>query len=152
VHAKARQSAGSLSAWLRIDALDGFFQLTEWPTLDWPERIRRVATTLQRDLAAAGAAHLAGVVLSSGAATAPGATNPAAENQTVHTDHGSGMRRLFAAQVVREMVVIPLRPDAFPEQARWVAAYSAEPEWLLDDLAGCAFPRLDAFTSRERAG
>jgi hypothetical protein len=49
VHAKARQSSGALPVWLRIDALDGFFQFTEWPALEWPERIKRVATTLRGD-------------------------------------------------------------------------------------------------------
>lgn len=44
VHGKARQSAGPLPVWLRIDALDGFFQFTEWVELDWTERINRVAT------------------------------------------------------------------------------------------------------------
>jgi hypothetical protein len=101
VHGKARQSAGSVPVWLRIDALDGFFQFTEWPTLDWPERLNRVATTLQRDLADAGAEHLAGIVLSSSTAVSLGAADPTAENQTIDSEHGTGIRRLVSARRVQ---------------------------------------------------
>jgi hypothetical protein len=152
VHAKARQSAGPLPVWLRIDALDGFFQVTEWPALDWPEQVTRVATTLQHDLADAGAEHLAGVLLSSSSAEAPGATNLTAENETVHTERGSGIRRLLADHIVRETAVIPLRDDATAEQARWTAAYSTEPDWLREDLSSRAFPQLEAILASEPAG
>jgi hypothetical protein len=148
VHGKARQSAGSVPVWLRIDALDGFFQFTEWPTLDWPERISRVAMALQRDLADAGAEHLAGIVLSSSTAVSLGAADPTAENQTVVSEHGTGIRRLVSAHLVRETVVIPLRDDAMPEFQRWGTACRDEPEWLSEDLSSLEFPLFDGFPAR----
>jgi hypothetical protein len=147
VHAKARQSVGPLPVWLRIDALDGFFQFTEWTELDWTERIKRVATALRHDLADAAAGHLAGVVLSSSSAVSLGATDLVAENQTAHSEQGTGIRRLVSAHVVRETVVIVLRDDAMTEGERWAAAYSAESTWLLEDLSNRAFPQLDAIVA-----
>lgn len=145
VHGKARQSAGPLPVWLRIDALDGFFQFTEWAELDWTERIQRGATALRRDLADADAGHVAGVILSSSSAVSLGATDPATENQTVHTEQGSGIRRLISDHVVRETAIVALRDDVATECLNWATAYSGEPNWLHEDLADHAFPLLDAF-------
>jgi hypothetical protein len=50
-----------------------------------------------------------------------GATDPVAENQTVHCEQGSGIRRL----VSRESAIIS--DGAIAESGRWAAAYSAEP-------------------------
>ncbi|MBY8863894.1 hypothetical protein K7711_46045 [Nocardia sp. CA2R105] len=137
---KARQSAGPLPVWLRVDALDGFFQFTEFATLDWTERVERVAANLREDLA--GSSHLAGVVLSSGPAVAFGATNPKAENQATHSTSGHGLRRLVSAHTVRETVVVALRDDATEQQERWVAAYVTEPDWLPKDLSDHGLPQL----------
>lgn len=145
LQAKARQSEGPLPVWLRVDALDGFFQFTEFATLDWTERVDRVAANLREDLA--GASHLAGVVLSSGLAVALGATNSTAEYQTTRSTTGCGLRRLISAHTVRETVVVALRDDVTDQQERWTAAYAAEPEWLPQDLFGKGFPQLPAFLS-----
>ncbi|MBO3752120.1 hypothetical protein J5X84_39165 [Streptosporangiaceae bacterium NEAU-GS5] len=48
LQAKARQSEGPLPVWLRVDALDGFFQFTEFAPLDWAERVDGVATNLAK--------------------------------------------------------------------------------------------------------
>lgn len=143
LQAKARQSEGPLPVWLRVDALDGFFQFTEFATLDWTEHVDRVATNLREDLA--GASHLAGVVLSSGPAVVLGATDPTAENQTTRSAAGCGLRRLISAHTVRETVVVTLRDDVTDQRERWTAAYAAEPEWLPHDLSGRALPQLPTF-------
>ncbi len=143
LQAKARQSEGSLSVWLRVDALDGFFQFTEFATLDWAERVERVAANLREDLA--GASHLAGVVLSSGQAVAVGATDSTAENQTTRSTGGCGLRRLISAHTVRETVVVALRDDVTDQRERWIAAYDTEPDWLSQDLSNQARPQLAAF-------
>ncbi|WIY05602.1 hypothetical protein QRX60_17755 [Amycolatopsis mongoliensis] len=140
---KARQSEGALPVWLRVDALDGFFQFTEFATLDWAERVDRVAANLRADLA--GASHLAGVVLSSGPVVALGAADSTAENQTTRSTSGCGLRRLINAHTVRETVVVALRDDVADQQVRWTAAYAAEPEWLPQDVSGWEFPQLPAF-------
>ncbi|RSM59235.1 hypothetical protein DMH03_25605 [Amycolatopsis sp. WAC 01376] len=143
LQAKARQSDGPLPVWLRVDALDGFFQFTEFATLDWTERVDRVATNLREDLA--GASHLAGVVLSSGPAVALGATDPTAETQTTRSATGCGLRRLISAHTVRETVVVALRDDVADQRELWTAAYAAESEWLPRDLFGRSLPELPAF-------
>ncbi|MGH8934242.1 MAG: hypothetical protein ACRDZO_27305 [Egibacteraceae bacterium] len=125
---------------MRVDALDGFFQFTEWATLEWAERVDRVATRLREDLAGAG--HLAGVVLSSGLAVALGATDPTAQNQTTHSASGCGLRRLVSAHTVRETVVVALRDDATEQQERWAAAYATEPDWLQQDLSDRDLPQF----------
>jgi hypothetical protein len=143
LQAKAHQSEGPLPVWLRVDALDGFFQFTEFATQDWTERVERVAANLREDLA--GASHLAGVVLSSGPAVALGATTSTAENQTTRSTSGCGLRRLISAHTVRETVVVALREDAADQQEWWTAAYAAEPEWLPQDLSDEGPPQLPTF-------
>jgi hypothetical protein len=143
LQAKARQSEGPLPVWLRVDALDGFFQFTEFATQDWTERVDRVAANLREDLASA--SHLAGVVLSSGPAVAIGATNSTAENQTTRSTTGCGLRRFISAHTVRETVVVALREDAADQQEWWTAAYAAEPEWLPQDLSDEGLPQLPTF-------
>ncbi|MFD2422394.1 hypothetical protein [Amycolatopsis pigmentata] len=145
VHGKARQSTGPLPVWLRIDALDGFFQFTEWAHLDWSERIDRAAAALRHDLASANAEHLAGIILSSSATVSLGATGSANQNETIRTEQGNGIRRLIADHMVRETAVIALREDAHVECGNWTTAYSAEPTWLLEDLCNQALPPLEAF-------
>jgi len=139
LHRKVCQSAGAVPVWLRVDAVDGFFQSTEWPTLSWSERVDGVAARL-RYFAGVDAGHVAGLVLSSGSAVALNADDPAVENKTVHTKHGTGLRRLLADHVARETVVIPLRDDATTEQNEWAVAYSSEADWLRRDIAEKGFP------------
>ena len=138
LQAKARQNEGLLPVWLRVDALDGFFQFTEFATLEWTDRVDRVAASLREDLA--DASHLAGVVLSSGPAVALGATDSTAENQTTRSATGCGLRRLIYAHTVRETVIVPLHKDAPDQRERWTAAYVAEPGWLPQDLPGWELP------------
>lgn len=144
VQGKARQSAGPSPVWLRVDALDGFFQFTEWAKLEWTERIDHVVTRLREDLA--GVSHLAGVVLSSGLAVASGATDPAAENRTTRSARGCGLRRLVSAHTVRETVVVALRDDAIGQQEMWTEAYAMEPDWLPEDLSDRGLPPLVDFS------
>lgn len=143
LQAKARQSEGPSPVWPRVDALDDFFQFTEFATQDWTERVGRVVANLREDLA--DASHLAGVVLSSGPAVALGATNSTAENQTARSTTGCGLRRLISAHTVRETVVVPLGDTLTDQQARWTAAYAAEPEWLPQDVSDKGLPPLPAF-------
>jgi hypothetical protein len=143
LQAKARQSEGPLPVWVRVDALDGFFQFTEFATLDWAERVERVAANIREDLA--DASHLAGVVLSSGLAVALGATDSAVENQTTRSARGCGLRRLISAHTVRETVVVPLRDDVADQLERWITAYAEEPGWLSKDLSDQDLPKLVAF-------
>jgi hypothetical protein len=99
LHGKARQSAGEQPVWLRVDALDGFFQLTGWPRMSWSDRIERLADAAQSVVA--GFDHVAGIVLSSSASVAIGATEPAQVDERIDTERGTGLRRLISDHVVR---------------------------------------------------
>lgn len=63
----------------------------------------------------------------------------------MHTEQGSGIRRVISDHVVRETAIVALRDDAATECANWATAYSGELNWLHEDLADHAFPQLDAF-------
>jgi len=130
---KARQSAGPVPVWLRIDVLDGLFQFTEWSGLPWPERIEHVSVALRGELR--GVQHLHGVVLSSGPAVALGAVERAQEDITAKAQGGTGIRRLIVPHLVRETLVITLHDSAAEQAAAWINAYAAEPDWLDEDLA-----------------
>ncbi len=132
LHGKVRQSSGTTAVWIRADALDGFFQFTDWGQHAWPERVNRLALALNHAMCEAH--HVAGVVVSSGLATSVGAVDSVAENITVTTDEGTGLRRLIAPQLVRETFIIPLQPAISHRIAAWTDAYAGEPSWLDEDL------------------
>ncbi|MFC6155647.1 hypothetical protein [Kribbella jiaozuonensis] len=140
---KARQSSGEEPVWLRVDALDGFFQLTEWPSLSWPERVSRLSEATHYALE--GADHLAGLVLSSSKGVAIGATNATQVDNRFDAESGTGLRRLIAPHVARETAIIPLNPAADAEHRVWADAYSAEPDWLDEDLGLAGMPPLAEF-------
>lgn len=94
VRGKVRQTAGSASAWIRVDALDGFFQFTDWRGHSWSDRLNLVEAALRETIG--DASHIAGVVISSGLATSPGAIDSSAEDITVTSAAGVGLRRLVA--------------------------------------------------------
>ncbi|SFH73427.1 hypothetical protein SAMN05421678_1342 [Actinopolymorpha cephalotaxi] len=150
LQAKVRQSAGPAPVWLRIDALDGLFQFTDWAKLEHAERVGELAAGVRDNLG--DIRHLAGIVVSSGLAVALGSTDHTAENRTALTPDGYGIRRLVNAHTVRETIILALHDDAISERDWWAAAYSAEPDWLRRDLAERGFPQLETFYSRENDG
>jgi hypothetical protein len=132
VQGKARQSAGLVPAWLRIDAMDGFFQFTDWAQLTGPQRTDRLADALANALV--DATHLQGVILSSGLAVSLGATDPTIEDTTNTTSRGTALRRTVSPHLVRESALVPLHGAAAGMAANWASAYSTEPSWLDEDL------------------
>lgn len=140
---KARQTSGASAAWIRIDALDGFFQFTDWRGHSWTDRVDRLAAAAQATVA--GADHVAGIVVSSGPATALGARDPTAEDVTATTTAGVGLRRLLAPHVVRETFVIPLQPAVSDQMTVWSTGYAGEPAWLDHDLTAAGLPLLSAW-------
>ena len=139
---KTRQSAGKLPVWLRVDALDGFFQFTHWRTLPWDQRVQRLAGALEPTLGAA--PHVQGVILTAGPAISLGAVDPAVENTDIRLKGGLGLRRLIAAHLVRETVIVPLTGADIHLAARWYDAYDREASWLDEDLNAAELPPLAA--------
>jgi hypothetical protein len=136
---KARQSAGPMPAWLRIDAADGFFQFTDWTKHSWPDRICELRDAVARE-GLDDLTHLQGVVLSCGSAVCLGATDPQQEDRDAEAAGAVGLRKLLAPHLVRETFIIPLRDEAGSWAVRWHEAYRTEPVWLDDDLAALGLP------------
>jgi hypothetical protein len=137
--AKAVQVRGPWPAWIRVDCLDGLFQLTDWAKMAPRERLAAIAAAIRDNVQWPDNAE--GVVLSTGPAVSIGATEPG-EEATVHTLDGAFVRRLLAPHLVRETLVIPLRDQGKDRAEWWAHAYGHEPEWLEHDLERAGQPRL----------
>jgi hypothetical protein len=85
---------------------------------------------------------VAGVVVSSGLAVAPGATDPTIEDVTVVAREGTGLRRTVCPHLVRETVILPLQADVDEQLQVWTAGYADEPSWLERDLQAAGLPPL----------
>jgi hypothetical protein len=140
---KARQSAGPIPTWIRVDVLDGLFQFTPWAQLKGVERVATIAETLRAELA--GSDHVQGVICSSGIAASIGATDRRVEEYLDATEHGVALRRLTSFHLARETIVVPLNGDSSEMVAAWTRAYSMEKSWLDDDLAAGGLPPIEAW-------
>ena len=143
VAGKGRQTEGPYAAWLRIDARDGLFGFTEWSRMPPSERAAMLAETMRPYTD--GHEHLQGIICSSGAANSLGATDPSIEGAYAETDDGYLVRRLLAPHLVRETIIVTLRPAAFDMAGAWAHAYAGEPAWLDHDLAALDLPPLASF-------
>jgi hypothetical protein len=140
VAGKIRQTSGWPSVWIRVDALDGLFQFTDWQQRPWPDRIQLLSVAFRA--AFPDASHVAGVVVSSGLAVAPGATDPTSEDVTVAVSEGTGLRRTVCPHLVRETVILPLQADVDEQLQVWTAGYADERSWLESDLQTAGLPPL----------
>jgi hypothetical protein len=139
---KARQTEGPIPVWIRIDALDGIFQFTEWSRAAPGDRIAMIAGAIETSIS--WPENTFGVVLSSGLGTSFSG-DAAAENLAIDGAQGSWTRRLVAPRIVRETFVIPLTRRADPQTQWWTRAYRDEPNWLDNDLADAQLPPLSDF-------
>jgi hypothetical protein len=138
---KARQTAGGTGIWIRFDAVDGLFSLTDWAQWPFPRRAHAIASAIRGSLT--GANHLAGVVLSSGASMNFDSPNDPALTMTATAEGATLMRRPIAPGLHRETAVVPLRTAAAGTACWWVSAYDGEPGWLPRDLAEAGLPTLN---------
>jgi len=129
---KARQSIGAPDVWIRMDALDGLFALTDWAGSNMSDRVGVIADAITSALADAD--HVQGVILSSGASV--NLDNPSEPLLHQRADTGSAtiLRRLIAPGLLRETVTVALRPAARPVASLFVKAYDTEASCLADDL------------------
>ena len=140
---KARQTEGPYPAWLRIDARDGLFAFTEWSQMPPSERVTSLAAAIRPYTN--GREHLHGIICSSGLADSLGATDPAIVDAHAETDDGFLTRRLLAPHLVRETLIVTLRPAASDMARAWADVYMGEAAWLDSDLAAYGLPPLAAF-------
>jgi hypothetical protein len=118
VRGKERQTSGVPSVWIRIDALDGFFQFTGWRQLPWPKRVDVLSAAVRDGFG--DTSHVAGLIISSGLATSLGA-DPASEDATVVTPAGAAVCRVVYPHVMRETFIVPLQTDVADELEVWTA-------------------------------
>ena len=129
---KARQTVGASGVWIRVDAVDGLFSLTDWAQRPLRTRIEQIAMNLQ--LAFADFDHVQGVIVSSGAATCMDVPGDPALHQQAEAGDAVLLRRCIAPGNARETVVVPLAAAGRPTARAWIDAYSNEAQWLEDDL------------------
>ncbi|HEY3409463.1 MAG TPA: hypothetical protein VGK53_14930 [Propionicimonas sp.] len=142
---KARQSRGPDPAWLRINAKEGLFALTPWAQMPPADRITLLAEVMKQYTQ--GEAHLHGVICSSGACLAMGATDPAVEDVDAETSDGFFVRRLLGPHLARETFIVRLQELGVEAAAAWARAYRSEPTWLDHDLAALGLPPLANYWS-----
>jgi hypothetical protein len=122
---KSSRAIKAGSTWIRVDVLDGLWQLTQWSTWPLKEKGEAIANEVRR--AVGSLAELHGVILSSGPATAQGVL----ANENVDLDGGSfALRRLLPPVRVRETIILLMHNAHESEAAEWLAMYHKEPDWL----------------------
>jgi hypothetical protein len=137
---KARQTSGPYPTWVRVDGLDGVFAFTAWSQATPTQRIAELASLLVEPLGAY--PHVHGVVYSSGMAGGGYGVAPETLIAGVDTSQGHFVRRSLATFLLRETVVLPVRPYGLELATAWAAAYGSEPQWLDDDLTARDLPPL----------
>jgi hypothetical protein len=143
VRGKARQSAGPVPTWIRVDVLDGLFQFTPWAQLAGVERVATMAAALKSELVSAH--HLQGVICSSGLAVSLGATDHLVQEYLDATEHGVALRRLLGSHLARETVIVPLKGEPSEMVKAWTQVYSMERSWLDEDLAAAGLPPITSW-------
>jgi hypothetical protein len=140
---KAAQALRTNATWLRVDVLDGLWQLTEWSRSGLAEKTERLSSAVSEVLVSSG---LNGAILTSGAALVVDAVQ---EITFDVADGAIGLRRVVQPIRARETVIIPLRRDAKWQAGVWRDLYESEPDWLRWALAECGLPSLDEVTAWE---
>jgi hypothetical protein len=130
---KARQSVGAPNVWIRMDALDGLFALTEWARSDTSNRAAVIADAISTALADTN--HVQGVILSSGASVNLDNPSEPLLHQRADTESAVMLRRLIAPGLLRETAIITLNRRAGPATALFARAYDTEGRRFDKDLA-----------------
>lgn len=118
-----KYAAGSRPVWLRIDALDGFWQFTPLHEMSLHEKLSFVAKLLVEALPST--TGVAGVVLSSGLLQSQGSFQPETVNSA---NEGSALRLLIGSFGVREILIVPFDKTGANQAPIWHELYSNEAE------------------------
>lgn len=130
---KARQSVGAPNVWIRMDALDGLFALTDWARSEMSDRAAVIADAIGTALADSD--HVQGVILSSGAGVNLDDPSEPLLDQRAEADSSVMLRRLIAPGLLRETAIVTLRSEAEPIAGLFAHAYDAESCGLAEDLS-----------------
>lgn len=140
---KAGQTRDGQHVWVRIDVLDGLFQLSNWAQLPPHERLPPLADAVRNEFIEAD--HVDGVILSSGRCLTSALPGTPEIRFTVEQDSTTLMQRQVAPHMARQLVVIPLHEHAVPAAAEWVRVYDREEEWLTEPLAARSLPPVSSW-------
>lgn len=132
---KAEQAAGSGSDLLRVDALQGLWQFTQWSLLSLDEKLKLLANALRPLLASN--PHIAGLVVSSGPAMAQGVF----DDEDVQEDDNIALRRNLQPIRVRETMII-VSETGVSQGRMFAELYRSEPSWLDWALSSVELPTV----------
>jgi hypothetical protein len=107
--------------WVRLDALDGFWQFSPVAGLSMAGKVSAIAALVRLSLN--DESGIDGVVLSSGAALSLGPNFAS----SCRGPNGIGLRVVLSPFTVRETVIIPLTEIGASHVPLWVSMYVAEP-------------------------
>jgi hypothetical protein len=131
---KAEQLACHGGGWLRVDSLDGLFWASQWAHKPLDSRTREIEALVVDAVQHYSSIH--GVVLTSGACSAPGMTN-----SSWRTPGGTyGLQRPLRMGRGRETFIVPLSHGALGGIRCWHDLYNGESEWLDWALSQVALP------------
>ena len=129
---KARQTLGASNVWIRLDAVEGLFALTDWASRPMSLRTEQIAGNLRA--AFVDFDHVHGVVLSSGAGLSLNVDKDPLGHQRADAHSATLLRSRTARGLVRETVILPLTEAGQRAAAAWIEAYIEESMWLDADL------------------
>ena len=121
---KAWQSRHQVSVWLRVDALDGLWQFTPWANMALPNKLETLMDPVREALASF--PHVAGIVITSGAAHAQSVFF----GESFRQEDSYALRRLIEPLRVRETMIITMNQEAASAAEMWCRLYDEEPAWL----------------------
>jgi hypothetical protein len=122
---KARRMHSSGAGWLRLDAINGVWALTEWGCSPMPVKIPLLESFVLELFE--GEPPIDGVIVCSGAAFFNGTVN---EEHIQLTNGAVGLRYSVPPMRAREVIIMPLRNWARSAVDDWVTLHEGEGRWL----------------------
>lgn len=122
IGAKAQQMKGSGAGWMRLTALTGLWNTTQWGRGSLAEKLSSMAAALGNEL---GQDVIDGIVLSSAAGYGYGQPD-----ESVTARQGIAARRAIAPLRARETLVMPFTAVGRKQTHAWLELVDAESDWL----------------------
>jgi hypothetical protein len=134
---KAQQAATAGATWLRLDVMDGLWQLTPWSAWPLAQKAKVLAQAVREDMTSA---TLLGAVVTSGACLSWGGHENASFRDPAELTFA--LCRVLPLGRVRECVIVGLSNEALEGMQLWYQLYDDEPNWLDWAVAKVSLPRL----------
>jgi hypothetical protein len=132
---KSSQAIQAGATWVRVDALDGLWQFSQWATWPLKEKGDAIANEVIRTLGNVEELH--GVILSGGPVTAQAAIP---SESAILDSGGFALRKNLSPFRCRETIILPMHNDYDTEADKWLQMYDNEPDWLHWALESVGLP------------